>query len=79
MISPEELLEIVPMSFPMTHVVDADVFPGIAKYPVDEWLEQGAPRQSAHGWIKLGRKIASNDMLNLESIFIATNKAQSRL
>ena len=47
MISPEGLFEIVPMSFPTTHVVDPDLFSGIAKYPVDQWLEQGAPDLNA--------------------------------
>ena len=67
------------MSFPMTHVVDPDLFPGIAKYPVDRWLEEGAPHLTALGWIKLCKKIAAKDMHNLESIFLAAETAQSRL
>ena len=67
------------MSFPMTHVVDSDLFTGIAKYPVDRWLEEGAPHLTALGWIKLCKKIAAKDMHNLESIFLAAETAQSRL
>ena len=75
----KELFEIVPMSFPMTHVVDADVFPGIAKFPVEQWLEQVAPCLTTHGWIKLCLKIAERDMDNLENIFHAAIAAQSNL
>ena len=36
----DELLGALPLAFPMTHTVPE--FPGIAKYPVDEWERQGA-------------------------------------
>ena len=39
-LNPDELKELLPISFPMTHHVAG--FPGVAQYPLEEW-EMGCP------------------------------------
>eukprot|EP00974_Lingulodinium_polyedra_P035106 3372628-Lingulodinium_polyedra.AAC.1 len=55
------------MAFPMTHVVEG--FPCIAKYPIDECEEAGAPTMTTKGWAKLCLKVAEKDLKNLQNIF----------
>ena len=66
-VSPSELQDVIPMPFPMTHPVAG--FPGVARYPVDEWQKQGAPCFSTTSWCKLAMLIALNDMENLHLCF----------
>ena len=53
----------------MTHVLDKDIFPGIAKYPVARWEAEGQPCISSTSWIKICMKIAMEDMDNLQAVF----------
>ena len=72
--SPDELFEIAPLSFPMTHPVPA--FPLIAKYPVDAWEEAGAPFFDEDSWIKFGKAVAKKDLRNLDSLFKVCEKEE---
>ena len=71
-LSPDELLESVPMAFPMTHLVDG--FPGVARYPVDEWEAAGAPIMTVKSWVKLCMRVAMNDLSNLQHILDIAQK-----
>eukprot|EP00974_Lingulodinium_polyedra_P062825 6065419-Lingulodinium_polyedra.AAC.1 len=41
----------------------------IAKYPIDEWEEAGAPMMTTKGWAKLCLKVAEKDLKNLQNMF----------
>ena len=47
----QQLLDILPMAFPMTHTLPE--FPGIAQYPIDEWEKAGPPFMRVKSWAKL--------------------------
>ena len=66
-LTPEELLDVLPMAFPMTHAHPE--FPGIAKYPVDAWEKPGAPTLTPKSWRKLAMRAASRDTTNLAKVF----------
>ena len=53
----------------MPHVLDQELFPSIAKYPIWRWERDRHLHISQMGWIKLCKKIAANDPTNLELIF----------
>ena len=53
----DELLDVLPIQFPMTHHFPG--FPGIARYPVDAWEEAGAPMFTVKSWAKLAMKVAT--------------------
>ena len=74
MLSAEELQDVLPMSFPRTHVLHSTLFPGIAKYPVDDWIAEGQPCITEEVWTKLCLRIASKDRQNLENIFSAAER-----
>ena len=68
----EELLKIIPVSFPMTNHLKG--FKSIAKYPVDEWERQKLPCFTTKSWCKLAMLIASKDMVNLHRCFELAKK-----
>ena len=76
-LTPEELKEILPISFPMTHNIKG--FPGVARYPVDEWEAAGAPYFSVKSWCKMAMRIASNDLTNLGKVFETAQKISGGL
>ena len=71
-LTPDELLETIPMAFPMTHLLDD--FPGVAKYPIDAWEEAGAPAMTSKSWVKLCVRVAQNDLTNLQHIMDIAQK-----
>ena len=71
-LTPEDLQEAIPMSFPMTHLLKE--FPGIARYPVDAWETAGAPFMSVRSWCKLCMRVAGHNMASLEKIFEIAKK-----
>ena len=71
----QELLGVLPVSFPMTH--NLPEFPGIAKYPIDEWEAIGAPYLSVKSWAKLAMNVAKNDMTNLKGVFDVAQKLEA--
>ena len=75
-LSPHELEGILPVSFPMTHQLAE--FPGVAKYPIDEWEEAGSPMLTVTGWCVLCMKIAEKDMENLHTIFTCADKLKRK-
>ena len=44
-ISPEEIYDLLPLRFPMTHLLQKDgkTVPGVARYPLSEWKQAGFP------------------------------------
>ena len=44
--TPEELFNVIPIGLRITHQIDSDIMPGIAKYPVDEWAATESPSYS---------------------------------
>ena len=69
MVNPSDLYDVIPVAFPMTHILDKEIFPGIAQYPIWKW-EKGKQECITHnGWCKLCIKIAEGDMDNLGLIF----------
>ena len=77
-LDPAELKDVLPVSLPMTHVLEDDLV-GIAKYPIDMWELQGQPRITAKGWVKLAMMIASKRMDKLASVFQCGEKLEARL
>ena len=49
--------------------INAKKLPGVARFPVDQWKEDGRPCLDTAGWYALCRKIATKDMDNLGGIF----------
>ena len=49
--------------------INAKKLPGVARFPVDQWKEDGRPCLDTAGWYALCRKIAMKDMDNLGGIF----------
>ena len=37
-VTPEDLKDVIPMTFPMTNLLEGDDFVGIARYPIDQWM-----------------------------------------
>ena len=68
----EELLKIIPISFPMTNHLKG--FKSIAKYPVDEWEKRNYPCFTTKSWCKLAMMIASKDLTNLHKCFDIAKK-----
>ena len=62
----DELLDIIPVTFPMTHLLKG--CPVVARYPVDEWEAQGCPYFSQRSWCSLCMKVAQKDETNLAGI-----------
>ena len=54
----DDLQYIIPVTFPMTHVLSGPDFVGIARYPIDDWVASGEPKITSAGWVKLCIKIA---------------------
>ena len=69
---PDQLLEAIPMGFPMTHLLSG--FPGVAKYPVDRWEQESEPYMSVKSWAKLCMNIAQNEETNLGRIMEVAKK-----
>ena len=63
----------------MTHQIDPNVTPGIARYPIDEWEAKGEPCFSTKSWIKLCIKVANEDQTKLAGICEIAKKLESRL
>ena len=76
-VKPEDLQDSIPMCFPMTHNIDG--LPMIAKYPISEWKNMGAPYFSQKSWCMLCMKIADKDFEHLEKVFETAQKEMKRL
>ncbi len=73
LMDPEEVKSLMPISFPMTHVLPGQEYMAIARYPIDEWMASGQPILST---IKLCLKIAEKDLENLQSVFDTAVKCE---
>ena len=78
-LKPDDLHDMLPMSFPKTHMLHPTLFPGIAQYPLDDWIEEGRPCITEVGWLKLCLRISQNDMYHLETVFQAATALQSKI
>ena len=68
-LQPEHFFQMIPITFPMTNVLDKDLYPGVGYFDVDAAMAMQRPYFSGLSWVTLCRKIAAEDMGNLESIF----------
>ena len=75
----DDLQDIIPITFPMTHIMAGADFVGIAKYPIDDWIASGEPRITSAGWAKLCLKIATKDTVNLNGILTLSEKILSKM
>ena len=73
-LAPEEIKAMIPMTFPATHILDPKLFPGVAKFPVDDWIAEGRPCWTTASWVAFCIKIAQKDMVNLASVFEVCQK-----
>ena len=73
----EEIKLAIPVRFPQTHVLNPKVFPGVSRFPVDDWEKAGKPVMTQSNWITFCMLIAKKDE-RLEDIFLL-GKELSRL
>ena len=74
LLTAEEIKDQLPVVFPSTHVMDKDVFPGVSRFPIDEWKKAGEPCLSVSGWAALAMKIAEKDLDNLDQVFTVAKR-----
>ena len=55
-VAADEVEDLIPTSFGMWHFIGE--FPGVARFPMDQWLMHNAPTFSAKTWCKLAIRIA---------------------
>ena len=53
------LMDTSQISCPKTHVIHPEIFPGTAKYPVEDWELQEEPHMAQKSWIKLCIRLAA--------------------
>ena len=75
-LTPSELEGILPVCFPMTHQISG--FPGVARYPIDEWEEAGSPMLTVTGWCVLCMKVAEKNMEDLHKVFTCAEGVKKR-
>ena len=78
-VTPEDLKDIIPITSPMTHVLEGEDFVGIARYPIGQWIASGEPKITSAGWVKLCVKIATKGTANLNNILTMGEKILSRM
>ena len=51
-LKPETILKAIPVTMPMTHLVSVSgkKMEGVAKYPLDAWIDSGAPEFTNEKW-----------------------------
>ncbi len=76
-LTPTELMDVLPISFPVTH--NLPEFPGVSIYPIDAWEEAGSPMLTVVGWVKLCVRISKKNFERLESIFEAAQKVDQKV
>ena len=62
--SPTEVLRAIPVTMPMTHLatIDGKQMEGVAKYPVDAWLDSGAPSFTTERWAMICMLLAERGL-----------------
>ena len=70
--SPEELQALIPMDFPMRHIMED--FPMVAKYPIDAWEKMNSPYMSVRSWAKLCIRVAEKNLTSLQNIMEVARK-----
>ena len=77
-LSPYEIYDCLPMLLPQTHHLSVDGFEmqGIAKYPIDVWIEEKRPVMTRMMWILFMKKIASKDMEHIVDIWMAMDDVE---
>lgn len=73
-LSPEELWDIVPVSYPLAHKVLHQAtgipLPGVSRFPLESWLKDGMPTLDTTAWCLLAIKVARKDPINLSNILV---------
>ena len=69
-LSDEEILSSIRKVYPReSNQIDPVRFPGVGRFPVDQWKKDGQPCLDAAGWYSLCMKLAMNDLTNLQGVF----------
>ena len=68
-LEPEQILDQIPITFPIVNVLDRDLFPGIGIFDVEKAEKEARPYFSQVSWILLCQKIVLKGMNNLQSIW----------
>ena len=79
LLSPAGLMDTIPIGFFVTHVIDPVIFPGIAKYLVDDWDWQGAPMMTQTYWINMRIQIAAKYVTHLNTNLTICEQLGARL
>ena len=88
--SPDQIQKVMPICFPMNYVIDGrdGHFPGIAKFPVDQWIKEGRPIFDTASWCALcihlvksagGGAQSSEAPDNLDKLFHIAKVLQSEM
>ena len=70
-----EIAELIPLTFPVTHVLDQDLFPRVARFPVDRWEAEGRPTWTEASCVGFCIKVCRGDVTNLGAVFEFCSKA----
>ena len=68
-LQPDQILDMIPITFPMKNVLNKDLHPGVVYFDVGNAAAMQDPYFPAASWVTLCKKIAEQDMVNLASIF----------
>ena len=77
-VTEQEIKDLMPVTYPVTYAENEQMYPGVARFPVDRWIEDKEPTMSEAGWIALCRAIAMKDPEGLSTIFDAADKVEQR-
>lgn len=64
------------MVFPRCNLLEMGgaILPGVARFPVQDWVNSNKPVLDDAGWYALAARIAEKDMQNLDNVFILAEK-----
>ena len=68
-ITAAELLDAIPVVYPVTNAVDPKGLPGVSRWNYLLWKSQGSPHLNQAGWCTLCLIIAKKDPVNLGALF----------
>ena len=90
-VSPEKIMQAIPVTMPMTYLATENgmKLKGVAKYPLDAWIDSGAPEFTVEKWCMIclllaerGRgaiqagTVSSNDAEVFEKLFVVADKME---
>jgi hypothetical protein len=74
-----EILEAIPVVYPVTNAVDPKGLPGVSKWNYALWKSEGQPHLSQAGWRTLCLIIAKKDPVNLAALFTTAEIVRAKL